>query len=66
MLALLPGRRSAAPLVAGVGVYAVGKLAEVTDRGILAFGGMLSGHTLKHLLAAAAAALIVLWLAPRR
>ena len=66
MLALLPGRRPAAPLVAGVAVYAVGKLAEVTDRGILAFGGMLSGHTLKHLLAAAAAALIVRWLAPRR
>jgi predicted membrane channel-forming protein YqfA (hemolysin III family) len=66
MLALLPGRRPAAPLVAGVAVYAVGKLAEVTDRGILAFGGMLSGHTLKHLLAAAAAALIVRWLAPPR
>jgi predicted membrane channel-forming protein YqfA (hemolysin III family) len=66
MLALLPGRRPAAPLGAGVAVYAVGKLAEVTDRGILAFGGMLSGHTLKHLLAAAAAALIVRWLAPRR
>jgi hypothetical protein len=27
---------------------------------------MLSGHTLKHLLAAAAAALIVRWLAPRQ
>jgi hypothetical protein len=27
-------------------------------------GGLVSGHTLKHLLAAAAAALIVLWLAP--
>ena len=55
MLTLLPGRRPAAPLVAGVAVYAVGKLAEVTDRGILALGGMLSGHTLKHLLAAVAA-----------
>jgi hypothetical protein len=39
MLALLPGRRPAAPLVAGVAVYAVGKLAEVTDRGILGLGG---------------------------
>jgi len=66
MLVLLPGRRPVAPLVAGVAVYAVGKLAEVTDRGILAFGGMISGHTLKHLLAAAAAALIVRWLAPRQ
>jgi predicted membrane channel-forming protein YqfA (hemolysin III family) len=64
MLALLPGRRPAGPLIAGVAVYAVGKLAEVTDRGVLAFGGVLSGHTLKHLLAAVAAALIVRWLAP--
>jgi predicted membrane channel-forming protein YqfA (hemolysin III family) len=64
ILALLPGRRPAAPLVAGVAVYAVGKLAEVTDRGILGLGGVLSGHTLKHVLAAAAAALIMRWLAP--
>ena len=64
MLALLPGRRPGAPLVAGVAVYAVGKLAEVTDRGILGLGGVLSGHTLKHVLAAAAAALIMRWLAP--
>jgi predicted membrane channel-forming protein YqfA (hemolysin III family) len=66
MLVLLSGRRPATPLVAGVAVYAVGKLAEITDRGILALGGILSGHTLKHLLAALAAVLIVVWLAPRR
>ncbi len=64
MLMLLPGRRPAAPLVAGIALYAVGKVTEVADGGILALGGMLSGHTLKHLLAAGAAALIVRWLAP--
>ena len=50
--------------IIGGSLYAVGKLAEVVDGGILALGGLLSGHTLKHLLAAAAAALIVRWLAP--
>ena len=62
MLLLLPGRRPAGPLVAGIGLYAVGKLAEVGDGRVLAFGGLVSGHTLKHLLAAAAAVLIVRWL----
>lgn len=65
MLALLPGRRPAAPLVAGIALYAVGKLAEVTDHGVFAIGGVVSGHTLKHLLAAGAAALIASWLASR-
>jgi len=64
MLVSFPGRRPARPLVAGIALYALGKLAEVTDRGILAIGGLLSGHTVKHLLAAAAAVLIVRWLAP--
>jgi hypothetical protein len=64
MLALLPGRRPAAPLLAGVVVYAAGKLAEISDGAIFGLGGMASGHTLKHLLAALAATLIVRWLAP--
>jgi len=64
MLALLPGRRPAAPLVAGIALYAAGKLAEVTDHGVFAIGGVVSGHTIKHLLAAGAAALIALWLTP--
>jgi predicted membrane channel-forming protein YqfA (hemolysin III family) len=62
MLALLPGRRPATPLVMGIVLYAVGKLAELADREILALGGLVSGHTLKHLLAAAAAAVIARWL----
>jgi hypothetical protein len=63
MLALLPGRRPAAPLLGGVAVYAVGKVAELADHAIFALGGTVSGHTLKHVLAAAAATLIVRWLA---
>jgi hypothetical protein len=62
MLALLPGRRPARPLIVGIALYAVGKLAEVTDHGIFMLGGLVSGHTLKHLLAALAAASIVRWL----
>jgi hypothetical protein len=64
MLLLLPGHRPGGPLVAGVAVYALGKVAELGDHAIFAMGGVVSGHTLKHLLAAAAAALIVRWLAP--
>ena len=62
MLALFPGRRPAAPLVGGILLYAVGKVTELADREIFALGGIVSGHTLKHLLAAAAAALIARWL----
>jgi hypothetical protein len=65
MLALLPGRRPVGPLIAGVAVYAIGKVAEVGDHTVLALGGVVSGHTVKHVLAAAAATLIVRWLAPR-
>jgi predicted membrane channel-forming protein YqfA (hemolysin III family) len=63
MLALFPGRRPPAPLIAGVLVYAVGKLAELGDGAIFALGGVVSGHTLKHLLAAVASGLMVRWLA---
>jgi predicted membrane channel-forming protein YqfA (hemolysin III family) len=65
MLALLPGRRPVGPLIAGLAVYALGRVAEVADHAVFAAGGIVSGHTLKHLLAAAAAACIVLWLVPR-
>jgi len=66
MLALFPGRRPARPLIVGVALYAVGKLFEVADGAVLAAGGLVSGHTVKHLLAAAAAAFITRWLAPTR
>lgn len=44
---------------AAIGLYVVAKAVELADAPILAATGFVSGHTLKHLLAAAAAALIV-------
>lgn len=64
MLALLPGRRPVGPLLWGIGLYATAKVAELADPVVFALTGVVSGHTLKHLLAAAASALIALWLAP--
>jgi hypothetical protein len=64
MLALFPGRRATRPLIVGVALYALGKLFEVGDGAILAAGGLASGHTLKHVLAAVAAGFITRWLAP--
>jgi hypothetical protein len=64
MLALFPGRRPTRFLIAGLAVYAVGKLAELADAAIFALGGVVSGHTVKHLLAAVAAGLLARWLAP--
>jgi hypothetical protein len=62
MLVLFSGRRPTAPLIWGVVIYAVGKVAELSDGRIFALGGVISGHTIKHLLAAAAALLILRWL----
>ena len=64
MLALFPGRRPTRLLIAGLAVYAVGKLAELADAAIFALGAVVSGHTVKHLLAATAAGLLARWLAP--
>jgi len=59
IVALFPSRytRGADVLVA-VAIYAVAKLVEVLDAQIYALGHLVSGHTLKHLLAA----LAVWWL----
>jgi hypothetical protein len=46
-------------LLGAVAIYAAAKLAEVLDAPIYALGGIVSGHTLKHLIAA----LSVWWLA---
>ena len=54
-----------APLLTGVAIYAGSKLFEVGDGVTLAAGGIVSGHTVKHLLAATAAGFIARWLAPR-
>ncbi len=66
MLVLLPGRRPVAPLVTGIALYAAAKLAELGDHALFALGGLVSGHTLKHVMSAVAAGFIVLWLAPPR
>jgi len=55
MLWLFPGRRATAPLLIGVAIYAGSKLFELGDGVILAAGGLVSGHTVKHVLSAVAA-----------
>jgi hypothetical protein len=49
------GNIAARPLWLGFGAYVLAKVAEHFDAAIYAAGGLLSGHSLKHLLAAAAA-----------
>jgi len=54
-------------LVYGLGLYLLAKVAEYYDREVFSFtGNMLSGHSLKHLLAAAAMFLVYLMLRRRR
>jgi hypothetical protein len=55
-----------AAVMAAVAVYAGAKVFEWLDAPILALGGILSGHTLKHVAAAAAGLLIAWMLAARR
>ena len=64
MLWLFPGRRPTRPLLIGVAIYGASKIFEVGDGVIMAAGGVVSGHTVKHVLAAVAAGFIVRWLAP--
>ena len=63
MLALFPGRRPTRDLWIGVVLYGASKIFEVGDRVVFAAGGVVSGHTLKHVLAAVAAGFIARWLA---
>ena len=49
-----------------IALYAVGKVAETFDQAIYDFGQIVSGHTIKHLLAAVAIYLIVRMLRKRR
>lgn len=64
MLALFPGSRPTRALLIGVGIYAGSKIFEAGDGVIFGAGGVVSGHTVKHVLAAVAAGFIVRWLAP--
>lgn len=55
MLALFPARYTrGGDLVVALVFYAVAKAAELADAAIFALGGVVSGHTLKHLVAALA------------
>ena len=64
MLVLFDGHRPTAPLIAGVVIYALGKGAELADGPIFSLGSLVSGHTVKHVLAAVASVFIARWLAP--
>ena len=60
MLLLRPGQWLRAPwLWAGLGAYLAAKLAEYFDVAIYSGLGFVSGHSLKHLLAAVACALVI-------
>jgi hypothetical protein len=60
LLALYPARYPGTRyLVAGLAAYAAAKGLEIADRPIFALGHVVSGHTLKHLVAAAGVACLV-------
>jgi hypothetical protein len=67
VLAVYPGRYThRIYLLHGLAIYGLAKAAELTDHQIFAMtSGMISGHTLKHLLAAGAA-FCVYWMLKRR
>jgi len=62
LLALFPGELDERRFGLALFLYLLAKACECFDHEIYAIGGLVSGHTLKHLLAAAACA----FLAPRR
>lgn len=68
VLVLFPARYGGAlAWVGGLALYVIAKWAEVADAPIFrATGGMVSGHTLKHLLAAAGIAVLLAMLVRRR
>ena len=66
LLVLYPARYPGTGyLVAGLGLYAGAKLFEAADAEVYAFGHVVSGHTLKHLVAAAGVACVVAMLRAR-
>ena len=67
MLMLYPPRYSHTTLiVAGLGAYALAKVLELADGAIFNTGHLVSGHSLKHLAAAAGVGLVVAALRRRR
>ncbi|HEX2339074.1 MAG TPA: hypothetical protein VHI98_01215 [Vicinamibacterales bacterium] len=67
LLVLYPARYSGtAYLVTGLAAYGVGKAFELADHQIFSVGRIVSGHTLKHLVAAAGVACLIVMLRRRR
>src|SRR5262249_47578322 len=67
VLILYPARYSHGSVLWGVGaLYALAKAFELADEPIFRATGFVSGHTLKHLVAGAAAGLVLLMLARRK
>lgn len=67
LLVCCPGRVTGSGwLWAALGMNAIGKVFELADHGVFAIGGVVSGHTIKHLTTAAATALVLRMLAIRR
>jgi dsRNA-gated channel SID-1 len=67
VILLLPPRYTrSSDLVVVVGFYVLAKITEAADRPIFAFGHVVSGHTIKHLAAAAAGLWILRMLQKRR
>jgi hypothetical protein len=64
MVALFPGRVTTARHVVWIGVwYGAAIVCEQLDRAIFeALGGLISGHTIKHLLSAGAVAVVAVML----
>ncbi len=66
--ALFPARYSQGwNLLAALGLYALGKVVEARDRAVFAAtGGLISGHSLKHLLAGLGALVLCQWFRDRQ
>ncbi len=66
LLVLYPSSRAGTRcLVAGLAAYAAAKLLELADAAIFSVGHVVSGHTLKHLAAAAGVGFVILMLKAR-
>ena len=67
MLWLLPAKYTGTPYwFAAVALYALAKVLEYTDEAVYAIGQVVSGHTLKHLAAAAACLMVLRYFQTRR
>jgi hypothetical protein len=66
MVLYRPKYRGSRYMASAVGVYALSQLFDGLDKQIHALGGIISGHTLKHLAAAAGVYCVIVMLRARR